>query len=179
MPNKNQMARTPDYESCSVCGQIFPSIEFKDAGAPVCKICSATPTRGEEKQLLKKRVAVLAAKQMLAALTRKQIDVPHTSELAAAVVQKIGGLDVLAERYVEVVNAILEEDPSSRKSLSAVEGLAKMIRDSTVMRETAPDVHNLSDEDLEQELQILFQQTLARGDIVLEVENDGKPSTNA
>jgi hypothetical protein len=171
----NQIARTPDYESCAGCGQIYPLSEFKDPGVLVCKLCSGKPDSEDDRAVTKRKVARLAARQVLASLTRSQIDVPHTSELAAAVVERIGGVDKLADKYMEVVNAILEKDPSTRLALSAVDGIAKMIRDSTVMRETAPDVNNLSDDELEQEISTLLEQRLGSGDIVLEIEQqDGE-----
>jgi hypothetical protein len=89
--------------------------------------------------------------------------------LAAAVVDKMGGVDKLAERYVEVVNSILKEDPATRLALNAVEGVARLVRDSTIMRETAPDVNNVSTEELEKELQALINRSIDKGDIRLEI----------
>ena len=112
-------------------------------------------------------------------MTRNAINVPHTSELAAAVMKRFGGIEKFADKYFEVVDAILEKDPSTRLALSAVDGVAKMIRDSTVMRETAPDVNNLSDEELELEFQRMIEQKLESQKIVLELEaTDGQTSSS-
>ena len=164
-----------DYDSCNRCGEIFPVKEYFLDDSGICKLCRGGPPvkrSAPNEEQHKKRVANLVCRQVMSSLTRNAIDVPHTSELAAAVMKRFGGIEKFADKYFAVVDAILERDPSTRLALSAVDGVAKMIRDSTVMRETAPDVKNLSDEELETEFQRMIEQKLMSGDIVLELQSE-------
>ncbi len=137
-------------------------------------MCSGIPVKGVvvdegEQETTNRRIAELTAKQVVASVTRKAIDVPHISEVAGAVLSKLGGATGFADKFVNTVNGILEENPNSRLALTALTEVSKLVRESTVMRETAPDVRNISDKDLEDELTRFMQAKLADGSVQLAV----------
>ena len=176
MPNKKNQALLDDAKVCGACKSLLPS-EFYVEGSAVCKSCLPVtlhrPIPDEPVSDAKKRhVAKSAAKQVLSTLTRDAIDVPHTSQLAEKIIEGLGGLDGYTAMYVQLIEKIMEESPGSRLALEAMKSVQKLLRDSTILRDTAPDVENVSDEQLQDALEQLVLRKMNQGKLSLPRPDD-------
>lgn len=170
------------FSICKTCKQSMPLSYFDDEGGDVCRMCAPMRSMSKKEVVageatnIREKATKLAAKQVMANLTRDSIDVPHTSELAAAMIKRFHGLDGFADAYFEVVSRIISEDPGSRLALKAMENMSKLIKESTIMRDTAPDVKSVSDEELEIELRRIIEKGVIDGRIDLPSMNPQRPS---
>lgn len=95
------------------------------------------------------------------------IEVPHTSEMASAIVKNLGGLEGLAQMYTDAMQASYASDPTSKVTLEYFKLTAGIITKSTDQRETAPDVAQMSDEDLNVELTAMIGRLLDKDPNIL------------
>ncbi len=152
---------TETQRMCIVCREVLHISQFSERSAQykpwseipyraeVCKGCDSAyqAARKEEK---KKKVLEEVIRKLGAT---KQIEVPHTSELAAAISKQIGGPDKFAEMFARNMDSACTANPGSKTALEYMKTFKDLIVKSTDQRETAPDVPLLSDEQLEVELQ--------------------------
>lgn len=149
---------------CLQCRTLKPFGEFTEHSqggySELCKPCQKNRKTGIYEDALRKASRDLAG-EVTRGLSAGRLEVPHTSELAASIVQKHGGLDGIADFIVTQGKACAEEKPGSRAALDYCKLLTVLISKSTEQRETAPDVANLSPEELEQQLQAYLREIVA------------------
>lgn len=87
----------------------------------------------------------------LSKLSRQKIESPHISQACEALINKFGGLEGFTRFYYGQVMQAAETDPGSRTVLEACKTILNLISASTEHRKSAPDVVDLSDDDLERE----------------------------
>lgn len=141
---------------CVGCNRLKDKTEFGKHGnnnySENCKACLKRIEAGKHENNLKK-----AAKEILkgfaGAMTSNKIEVPHTSELAAAIVQLHGGVGGVADFIYTQGKTAADENPGSRLSLEYCKMLTGLVVKSTDQRQTAPDVANLSDEEIEHHIE--------------------------
>lgn len=141
---------------CVGCQGLKDKTEFKQHAnkgySENCKACLKRIEAGQHENNLKK-----ASKEILKgfaeALTSKKIEVPHTSELAAAIVGLHGGVGGVADFIYTQGKTAADERPGSRLSLEYCKMLTGLVVKSTEQRQTAPDVANLPDEEIERQIE--------------------------
>lgn len=84
---------------------------------------------------------------------RKRIEAPHISELCEVMIAKFGGVETFCKDWHEQIQEAIDKAPGSQKVLDAYGRIANLVEASTKMRLTAPDVFDMSDEELEEEIQ--------------------------
>ncbi len=87
----------------------------------------------------------------LSKMARQKIESPHISQACEALIQKFGGLEGFTRFYYGQITRAAEENPGSRQVLEACKSVVALIAASTEHRKSAPDVVDLSDDDLERE----------------------------
>ena len=141
---------------CVGCNQLKDKTEFEKRSnnnySENCKACLKRIEAGKHENNLKK-----AAKEILrgfaGALSTNRIEVPHTSELAAAIVERHGGVGGVADFIYIQGKTAADEKPGSRMALEYCKMLTNLVVKSTDQRETAPDVANLADEEIERQIE--------------------------
>jgi len=152
---------TETQRLCVICREVLHVDNFSKGGdgsrSEVCRRCKPEyeGLRREEKR---KKVLEEVIRKLGAT---KQIEVPHTSELAAAISKEIGGPEKFAELFAKNMNSACTANPGSKTALEYMKTFKDLIVKATDQRETAPDVPLLSDEQLEEELQGRLMQLLS------------------
>lgn len=154
------------YLSCERCGYVGP-VEYFSTKVRECLNCAKETARKRAANQRKAELANLAAKQIMASVTRKQVNVPHLCEIAESIAKEFGGVDAFCKSWYYSISCALQSDPGSQRVIRAHEAIAKLIGESTKLRDTSPDVQNLSDEDLETELSSLLTEKILSGKIDL------------
>lgn len=138
---------------CNLCGDTKPIEQFrwkdKKAGRREgkCRSCSLAHDRklAEEKKAALREEGL---KGLVQQLRQAKIDAPHISEYVATLVKKLGGIDVLAQTQVDQIEMLLELKPGSTAAVNAIERVVKLIVASTENRDSAPDLAQITDEQL-------------------------------
>ena len=151
---------------------------------PRCKLCK-TELKSEKEYktitcvgCMKEATTIAAYKErvngtssLLAefARTTKKIDAPHVSELCEGMVQKFGGLNQLCNEWYQQIQYACQNNPGGKLALDGFSAMAKLIAASTEHRQSAPDIENLSEEDIDRELKALAEQMLRETQRVIDV----------
>jgi hypothetical protein len=143
---------------CTGCGRKKVLSAFPASGNQ-CRRCinSREKDRREQKA---EDLQHSAIKQLIKASSSPTIDAPHISELAAGVVRHLKGLDEVCRLWAEQIMEACSKKKGSQTALHAFMGLARLIRESTELRGTAPDVNLLSNVDLHKEIMQLGLEVL-------------------
>jgi hypothetical protein len=99
----------------------------------------------------------------LSKMSRQKIESPHISEACEALVKKFGGLEGFANFYYAQITTAATDNPGGRQVLEACKTVLNLISASTEHRKSAPDVVNLSNDDLEREKASLILKLVVRG----------------
>lgn len=141
-----------------MCGEAKPSDQFKlvRQGSITrrmrrcisCRLIVRRARNGGKKRAKSRQAVNGLVKQLKTA----RIEVPHISELASGIIQRFGGLDRFCERWLMQIETTLALNPASRAAMDCFRDVSHLVVQSTVNRQTAPDVQELSDEEMAQEL---------------------------
>lgn len=143
----------------------------------LCRICEKVRNNEKRSKLMKAACGELV-KKLVTGKATPQIDVPHTSELAAEVVKNLGGLSGLGRMATDAMKAAYDYDPTSKVALEWAKLVTGLVIKSTDQRETAPDVPTMSEEELNTELSAMIGKLLNERPELLEesiparIEND-------
>lgn len=142
---------------------------FRKNGSGRRELCAPCDRemRNEKRQKLIRGATQQLIKQLGGGKPVAGIEVPHTSEMASAIVKNLGGLDGLAQMYTDAMQASYAADPTSKVTLEYFKLTAGIITKSTDQRETAPDVAQMSDEDLNVELTAMIGRLLDKDPNIL------------
>lgn len=112
--------------------------------------------QNEKRSKLVKAACTQLVKQLVSGKVVEQIEVPHTSELASHVVKGFGGVEGLAEMYVNAAKASYAENPTSKVTLEWMKVTKDLVVKSTEQRESAPDVAQMDEDELNNELAVMI-----------------------
>lgn len=127
---------------CEACGR-WRKLRLFDADSDVCIECAEdTAEQRAEKSLIN------ALKRGVAALRSDAIEAPHISELCEQMVGSFGGLRPFTMFWKNQIDLAAVTKPGSKTVLDSCYAIAKLITLSTEHRQTAPDMGDISDEDL-------------------------------
>lgn len=142
----------------------------EDGHEAICQDCIEKHKVSDAiKELVKTRTQAL--KNFVAVLAGKSIKAPHDSELAAALIKEMGGLQSFVRRWKNLIDRMeMSIEVPTKTLMDQYREIAKLIHYSTLTRETAPDLASISDDDLETMLGALAAQVLTNNpDIAKEV----------
>lgn len=139
---------------CAVCGQEKPISKFHNHKGTQCNSCHRmSPDRQESVRFasqIKPAIEAFEAKMRDFISHRRGTDyqVPHLMELYAEMTHTIGGARAWAEMWYRQLQQAMLRNPGSKTVLDALKWYAELSQAALTMRDTAPDVANLSDKDL-------------------------------
>ena len=140
----------PAPPGCIVCHVALQSKEdFTTLRCPAC--------RKEQRELYRAQ-RTLAAKMVsftTEIVQKPKIDAPHISELCEEMMHCFGGLQNFARLYHGQIMEAATRSPGGKLVLDALKAMTKLIETSTEHRKSAPDMENLSDEDIARELRTI------------------------
>ena len=125
-----------------------------------CNKCNKVGSVERRSKAKKKRLHS-ALSEFTAMLRGTQVEAPHVAEYTQKLIEKFGSLDKIVDMHHSVVNALVKDNPGSKTAIDAVNGLVKLMELSTKYRDSAPDVDDLDDKDIEEELSRLMLARLA------------------
>ena len=157
------------YVVCRVCLEAVPASEVEPS-SDVCFKCIRLASTRQNVQKARER-ARDAFKEMIRAAKVDAIDAPHITQVCAGVIRELGGLDRFCVDLVEDYRDARERAPGSAVVMRFGEGIIKLVRDSSAMRDTAPDAISLSEDELAAEMIALVDQ-VARRNRLTHVEQD-------
>lgn len=153
LPNSNE-------KICPQCGHSKELDKFGSNGMNMrssCKKCENKRSR-ENYQGNRQKVENKLITRLMAAANKEMIDVPHITELCAEMYSQFGGLKQFSEKWMAVINEACDSTDSKnprflKMALDSFLSIAKLTLASTEHRQTAPDVFDLSQEDVQAELE--------------------------
>jgi hypothetical protein len=163
MPPGLQLPR-PTLHACADppygCGELLPGSKFTLSGRNVCDDCWENRHNAEARRRQEAK-AKNAIKLVIAATSGTKIDAPHVSELCAEAFKACGG----AQEYGRIVKQMIDNGIRDEKPhivLKAMQMLTELCKLSSQMRDTAPDVFRMEDDELKNEQIRLLTTLLAK-----------------
>lgn len=144
---------------CQACRRTLPLSAFSRSQKkyyPECKECRAIlDAEAKRRQLGKKHDAFF--KQLALQIKGKKLNVPHVSEVGAGILEQFGSLEEFCRRWYEQID---KAPDGSKTKLDGYRAFYQIFHDSTLNRESAPDISDMTDDELAAELQSLFVSNL-------------------
>lgn len=141
----NELVRRQRCKIC-LCEQDFQ--EFPLPPTKTCKKCLIAMDLERDRDNRKERARALLQKIVKKGKGANRIEAPHISEACAAAFKEIGGVDEWAKYLAESFHQVMEKAPTSPMAASYHKMFTTMSKWSSEQRSTAPDVTELSDEEL-------------------------------
>jgi len=141
-----------DRRWCMTCRKALKIEEFEAPTKETCKKCGMA-RKGEVYGDLKRRASKEIFKNIVEGMTTKKLEVPHTSELAAEIIGKHGGLSNFSDFLYQQGMAAATERPGSRACLDYCKLIANLIVKSTDQNTPQMDPTSLTDEDIEKHIE--------------------------
>ena len=152
---------TRRYKVCAKCGMQKSRNSFgKGPNRTWCNKCNKTGSAERRSKAKKKRLQS-ALSEFTAMLRGTQVEAPHVAEYTQKLIEKFGSLDEIVSMHHRVINSLVRDNPSSKTAIDAVNGLVRLMELSTKYRDSAPDVDDLDDKEIEEELSRLMLARLA------------------
>tara|TARA_R100000655_G_scaffold50642_4_gene88252 strand:+ start:2608 stop:3003 length:396 start_codon:yes stop_codon:yes gene_type:complete len=90
-----------------------------------------------------------------------QVDAPHVAEYCSKLIEKFGSVENVVNMHHDVITALVRNNPGSKTAIDAMNGLVRLMELSTKYRDSAPDIEDLDDNEIEEELSKLMLARLA------------------
>tara|TARA_R110002051_G_scaffold25842_2_gene62752 strand:- start:564 stop:1130 length:567 start_codon:yes stop_codon:yes gene_type:complete len=164
--------------TCEMCGVTKPPEEMR-SGMKNCHLCMRAKAQDQRFEV-SKVARRTAFKTLVAGIRGNQINVPHTSEVAAEMIRLFGGLERFCAEWKTDLDLLRVEKPGSKSVLDTKAAILKLIVESTNQRDSAPDLAGLSDQELEKEFAGIAVVLIKNNPEVLEelLEEAGKAIVN-
>jgi len=147
---------TRNHKVCAKCGQEKSRNSFgKGPNKTWCNRCNKEIAKLRRSDVKKKRLKS-ALTEFTAMLRGTQVEAPHVAEYCAKLIEKFGSLDKIVDMHHTVLMTLVKENPGSKTAIDAMNGLVRLMELSTKYRDTAPDIDDLEDEEIEEELSRLM-----------------------
>jgi len=146
------------YVFCPVCQEVVSEAAV-DGEVQACGQCITKATMKREHAESREK-ARKVFREMIAGSRPDAILAPHISEVCAGVVRELGGLERFCEELVEDYRDARERSPGSATVILFGETILRLVRDSSTLRESAPDAVNLTEEELAGEVLALFERVV-------------------
>ena len=152
---------TRNHKICAKCGQEKSRNSFgKGPNRTWCNKCNKDIAKLRRSDAKKKRLKS-ALTEFTAMLRGTQVEAPHVAEYCAKLIEKFGNLDEIVTMHHTVLTSLVRENPGSKTAIDAMNGLVRLMELSTKYRDSAPDIDDLNDNEIEEELSKLMLARLA------------------
>ena len=152
----NTALTTRRHKVCSKCGQEKSRNSIgKGPNKTWCNRCNKEISKVRRSDAKKKRLKS-ALSEFTAMLRGTQVEAPHVAEYCAKLIEKFGSLDKIVEMHHSVLTALVRDNPGSKTAIDAMNGLVRLMELSTKYRDSAPDIEDLDDSEIEEELSRLM-----------------------
>lgn len=145
------------YAPCTVCG-VVQNIMTLTKHTMICGECIEIGDRQAERAIARRKARDVF-RDIIRQNRSERIDAPHISEACAMMVKELGGLQQFCADLVEDYMDARERSPGSATLLKFGTDIFRLVRDSSALRDTAPDAVNMTDEELAGEVLALLDQT--------------------
>ena len=157
----NKSLITGKHRICAKCGIEKSRNSFgKGTNRTWCNRCNKEISKIRRSDAKKKRLRS-ALTEFTAMLRGTQVEAPHVAEYCAKLIEKFGTLDKIVEMHHSVIATLVRDNPGSKTAIDAMNGLVRLMELSTKYRDSAPDVEDLEDGHIEEELSRLMLARLA------------------
>ena len=147
---------TRSHKICAKCGQEKSRNSFgKGPNKTWCNRCNKEIAKLRRSDAKKKRLKS-ALSEFTAMLRGTQVEAPHVAEYCAKLIEKFGNLDEIVTMHHTVLTSLVRENPGSKTAIDAMNGLVRLMELSTKYRDSAPDIEDLDDNEIEEELSKLM-----------------------
>ena len=147
---------TRNHKICAKCGQDKSRNSFgKGPNKTWCNRCNKDIAKLRRSDAKKKRLKS-ALSEFTAMLRGTQVEAPHVAEYCAKLIEKFGSLDEIVSMHHGVLTSLVKENPGSKTAIDAMNGLVRLMELSTKYRDSAPDIEDLDDNEIEEELSKLM-----------------------
>ena len=152
---------TRKHRICSKCGKEKSRNSFgKGPNKTWCNRCNKAGGV-ERRAKAKDRRLKAALSEFTAMLRGTQVEAPHVAEYCGKLIEKFGSLDKIVDMHHSVLTTLVKDNPGSKTAIDAMNGLVRLMELSTKYRDSAPDVEDLDDSEIEEELSKLMLARLA------------------
>jgi len=135
---------------CERCGRVRQIAEFGQNGdSDVCGACQVSHLEPDATKMMQVRDF---AKKLAAESRGKQIESPHIAEVNAGMFKRFGGVEGFCNAWYGQMQIAIATKPGQRIVLDQFAELVKLAKAATENRNSAPDVANLTDEELGREM---------------------------
>ena len=147
---------TRNHRICAKCGMEKSRNSFgKGTNKTLCNKCNKIGSAERRSRAKDKRLKA-ALSEFTAMLRGTQVEAPHVAEYCSKLIEKFGSLDNIVDMHHTVVTSLVNDTPGSKTAIDAVNGLVRLMELSTKYRDSAPDVDDLEDREIEEELSRLM-----------------------
>lgn len=147
---------TRNHKVCAKCGQEKSRNSFgKGPNKTWCNRCNKEIAKLRRSDVKKKRLKS-ALSEFTAMLRGTQVEAPHVAEYCAKLIEKFGSLDEIVTMHHSVLTSLVRDNPGSKTAIDAMNGLVRLMELSTKYRDSAPDIEDLDDNEIEEELSKLM-----------------------
>lgn len=146
---------------CPACLEVKDLEDFIP-NSPYCLKCRFAR---QKKSLHNRRQVLRSYMDKLVSDTKAdKIEAPHVTEVLALLLKQFdGGVLGWIQQYYDDLQTTRSKYPGSAAVMRAHESITKLIKWSTEHRESAPDVHGMTDEQIKDELASVMLQRLMEG----------------
>lgn len=128
---------------CVRCQTQRPVENFPDASNHCARCQSLAKLSDRRKEDVR-----MASRQIVAEARRDKINVPHICELTAELLETFGSLREFCREWKSQIDEAGIANPGSRTVLDQYYAVAKLVKMSTENRASAPDLQDLTDEQI-------------------------------
>ena len=136
---------------CIGCAKPKKIAEFRNGKGGWSRWCPECREEKGELKAAEKHDAQMqqAVKEKIAALTDRKLDAPHITEVCEEMFKRFGGLEGFCTEWKNQIDICISgERAGTKTALDAFKQIMVLVIKSTEMRGSAPDMADLSDEDL-------------------------------
>lgn len=145
-----------DRITCVDCLKALPLTAFSKYKLAQ-RVCSDCLRKAAAKKLME-QISKRRGDPSITGRKVPELQSPHITEFTDVLVRKMGGLERLVDQQIAQLRRAEADAPGSKRVLEAYRQITNLVKESTIHRQSAPDVTSLSDAELELErVQIILQ----------------------
>lgn len=147
---------TRSHRICVKCGQEKSRNSFgKGPNKTWCNRCNKGIAKLRRSDAKRKRLKS-ALSEFTAMLRGTQVEAPHVAEYCSKLIEKFGSVENVVNMHHQVITSLVRNNPGSKTAIDAMNGLVRLMELSTKYRNSAPDIGDLDDSEIEEELSKLM-----------------------
>ena len=143
---------TRKHKVCAKCGMEKSRNSFgKGPNRTWCNRCNKEISKIRRSDVKRKRLKSALA-EFTSMLRGTQVEAPHVADYCAKLIEKFGSLEKIVDMHHSVLTTLVEKNPGSKTAIDAMNGLVRLMELSTKYRNSAPDIDDLDNSEIEEEL---------------------------